>query len=421
MKFDIIVAHPDQQHSYKLAAALKKTGNLYKYTTTVYYKKNSWTYLLSKFLRGNSKKKAENRQTSELSSEDIVLFCERRALFKLLCQNTSSLNVFYNKMRYNVADCFAKKVAKFAKKHRVQAVITYDDCSPLLFRYLKKYSPNIVRILDVSAASREYMKNVFIEDTHKAQEFATKLITETPNIWNDGLLERCKEEIRLADYYLVPSEFVSTSLIACGVSEERIFYCPYGVDVDTFKNKTYTNTFEHALRLIYVGGVTEYKGMYYLLEAISRFPKESVQLTVIGDASNHPETLDKYRKRVDFKGRVLHSEISKELKKHDVFIFPSLGDSFSFACLEAASSGLPLIVSENTGMKDFMTDGVEGFIVPIQSTDSIAEKIRWFLDNPEKICVMGANARKMAESVTWDKYDEKINNSIMEIINRQAR
>lgn len=47
----VLVAHPAQQHSYRLAIALAQSGKLFKYVTTVYHKKKSLTALVAKLLQ----------------------------------------------------------------------------------------------------------------------------------------------------------------------------------------------------------------------------------------------------------------------------------------------------------------------------------------------------------------------------------
>ena len=54
----IIVAHPEQQHSYRLATALEKQGILQSYITTVYYNKYNLTWLASRILSGALKTRA---------------------------------------------------------------------------------------------------------------------------------------------------------------------------------------------------------------------------------------------------------------------------------------------------------------------------------------------------------------------------
>ena len=58
----VIVAHPGKQHSFQTATAFKKSGDLYKYITTVYNKPHTWTRLLTKIAKGDLQKK--NKRTA---------------------------------------------------------------------------------------------------------------------------------------------------------------------------------------------------------------------------------------------------------------------------------------------------------------------------------------------------------------------
>lgn len=96
------------------------------------------------------------------------------------------------------------------------------------------------------------------------------------------------------------------------------------------------------------------------------------------------------------------------LSEADVFVFPSLGEGMSLSVLEAAACGLPLIISENSGISEKITDGKEGFLIKIQSVDDIVEKVMWFVDHPNNIPEMGYAARRMAENYTWQRYYETV-------------
>ena len=96
-------------------------------------------------------------------------------------------------------------------------------------------------------------------------------------------------------------------------------------------------------------------------------------------------------------------------------IFPSLSDGFGFAGIEAMAMGCPLVCSENTGIADMITDGSNGFVIPIQSKKAIYDKMMWFINNRSKIESMGINAKFTVEKYTWENYDNNIK-KILEII-----
>ncbi len=419
----ILVAHPAQQHSYRLAAALKKVGMLDKYATTVYYKTFSLTSFFSVFLRGKYRIKAKSRKCLDLSNKDVLQFCEWEGLLKLLALNTRFLKKEYRKIKYYTADAFAAKTARYVFRKRADAVITYDDTSPLLFEKLAVKSPDTLRILDMSAASILYMRHIYEKDFEKMPDFSERLKRERAICWDSAIIDRAKREIIASQYFIVPSEFAAYSLMFSGIKKEKIFYCPYGVNIDEFQQKEYEDDLQSESRVIefiYVGGVKELKGIAYLFEAFSKISTTIARLTVVGNYSlSDPDTLP-YAKKVNFTGSVLHSEIPRLLRKSDVFIMPSLGDSFCLAALEAAACGLPIIVTENTGVRDLITDGENGFIVPIQSVDALTDKINYFIENPDQIQIMGMNARRTAEQYTWDRYSENVVKVIENIIQTEG-
>lgn len=399
----IIVSHPEQQHSFKLATALKEKGYLNKYITTVYYKPKNLTFYVSKILKGDQKIKAESRHCDDLENQDVVQFSEFLGILKLFVMRYSFTRHFYERFRDFTADIFARKVATYAVKNNVDAVVTYDTCSPVLFEILKKKAPHIDRIMDMSAANLLYMRQIYDYDIEITPSFADQLKKEKLIVWNERSLRRVKKEITDTQYFLVPSDFVKRSLSFSGVTDEQMLYVPYGVDVDKFTPKHYKTIESRPIEFIYVGGVNEFKGISYLLEAFKTIPSNEARLTIVGGYSflNRNNWISD---NIRFTGKVLHDEVAKLLKEADVFVFPSLGDSYSLAAMEAAACGLPLIVTENTGMSDQMVDGQEGFVIPIQSVEAIKEKVTWFISNKDAIIQMGINARKMAERNTWDRY-----------------
>ena len=406
----VLIAHPAQQHSYRLAIALKKAGMLDKYITTVYYKNRSLTYFVSKFLKGSLKIKAENRHCTYIDDNEVIQYCEGEGLLKLVALNTRFLKNKYDQIKYNTADRFAKKVAKYAIKHHVDAVVTYDDCSPLLFEELQKKAPNILRILDMSAANILYMRNIYERDMDIVPSFANRLRKERSICWNPNIINRAEREIKATQKFLVPSNFVAKSLEFSGVKTEQIILCPYGVDVSQFSMKKFDeNQFIHTrpIRFIYVGGVKELKGIAYLFDAFMEIPTDDAILTVVGSYCSSDDDIKPYLERIRFTGNILHDEVANELKNSDVFVFASLGEGLSLSTLEAAACGLPLIVTENSGVNDGISDK-EGFVIPIQSKDAIKEKVLWFINHPEKIYPMGEAARKFALLYSWDAYYERI-------------
>jgi glycosyltransferase involved in cell wall biosynthesis len=85
--------------------------------------------------------------------------------------------------------------------------------------------------------------------------------------------------------------------------------------------------------------------------------------------------------------------------------------------LEAMACGIPLITTVNAGSSDIVTDGVEGFIVPIRDVEALKEKLEWCYCHPLELAEMGRAARQKAEQLTWDLYRQRLASRVQEFLN----
>ena len=70
------------------------------------------------------------------------------------------------------------------------------------------------------------------------------------------------------------------------------------------------------------------------------------------------------------------------LQKADVFVHPSYEDGFGYAPMEALACGVPVVVTEDTGMKEYVREGVNGFVVPTGSVDAIVAALENLVRSP---------------------------------------
>lgn len=413
-KNKIIVAHPGQQHSYQTATGLKQNNQLYKYITTVYNKKNSLTNRICKFLPGDVKKRALNRNCSNLEDNDVLQICEIDGLILLFLQRIDKRKKIYDKWALHITKKFGIKVAKYAVKNKVDAIIVYDTQGAYIGRYLKKVNSKIKLIMDISAANLDYMKKIYTKDFEICPNFKEKLLFERGYLWDDKVMNPLREELLYPIAFLVGSTFVKESLKYVGIDENKIYICPYGSNFSIKKEKEFVNY--EPLKLIYVGNVTAMKGVYYLLESLMRFDEDEVTLTLIGNYDNSNGEFNKYLSRVNFVGAVPHSEVEDYLNKADIFIMPSLGEGFNLSVIEALSLGLPCIISKNSGVNDFIIEKENGLLFEIQNIEEIINCIQWVLDNRTLLPKMSNKALETAKILTWDNYYRHLSKIIVDVL-----
>ena len=126
--------------------------------------------------------------------------------------------------------------------------------------------------------------------------------------------------------------------------------------------------------------------------------------------------LDRELGRVRYIPSCSHREVLAEMASHDVFVFPSLFEGFGLVLLEAMAMGLPIITTPHTAGPDLITDGVEGFIVPIRSSAAIAEKLDELRRDPARRAAMSEQARVRARQFTWENYGRTLAESVSNLV-----
>lgn len=96
-----------------------------------------------------------------------------------------------------------------------------------------------------------------------------------------------------------------------------------------------------------------------------------------------------------------------------VYVLPSYREGTPRTVLEAMAMGRPIITTDTQGCRETVEDGVNGFLVPVQDSDAVAERIMWFIEHPEAMASMGQASRTYAEV----KFDvRKVNERMLRIM-----
>ena len=106
----------------------------------------------------------------------------------------------------------------------------------------------------------------------------------------------------------------------------------------------------------------------------------------------------------EIRGWIAGAEKEAWMRQTNVFILPSRNEGLPMAMLEAMAWGKALIVSPVGGIPEYVTDGVEGFLVPPDDIDAIADAIRKLAENPELRMQMGMAARTRVEPLDIQNY-----------------
>ena len=162
--------------------------------------------------------------------------------------------------------------------------------------------------------------------------------------------------------------------------------------------------------VLYVGRLAPKKGVEYLIEAVSEL---ETTLTVVGDGSER-ERLERLASGMDgtvrFEGEVPPESVSRYYSSAAVFVLPSVeGEGMPNVVLEAMSWGLPVVVTESGALPSLITDGENGYTVPMRDPEALTDRIEHLLSNERKRQTLGTNARSyVQENHSWSALVESL-------------
>ncbi len=231
-----------------------------------------------------------------------------------------------------------------------------------------------------------------------------------PRETTEGLLayaDRQRRELELADLVLVPSTFAKECLVRAGADPAKLAVLPLA-----FGTKNGTSPVRERrdgpLRVLFAARQALLKGLPDLVEAFKLLPKSHFIGRVVGINRLPKAVQSQWPCNLELVGEVNRKDMAQHYHWADVFVFPTVCDTFGFVILEAMSFGLPVISTPNCAASDIIRDKQDGFIVPVRSPDAIADKLTWFRESAQNCLEMGRNAYERAKEYTLDRYRERL-------------
>lgn len=407
----VIVAHPGggQMRSYEAAVGLQQAGLLQTYIAGFYFRPESaGGRILRAFLDSKGTRwgrKLGGRFHPELRPERVLSFPTADLIHLTLVQ-VLGLGYLAN---YTVPwrnKWFCTRVDRTLGRTGPTAVVCYDSCALEAFRRAKPLG--VCCVLDQCTAHIKTGLRLLREERELHPEFADSLPVDVPEWW----VERCCQELDLADAVLISSDYGRQTLVDNGVSARKVFVIPYAAEISRFQPLAPGP--DEPFRVLFVGRITQRKGIKYVLEAFRQLKLPNAELILIGGIAGSGKGLEPYRACFTHIPSVPYPELHRYFQRTSIFILPSLHDSGVLAIHEALASGLPVIATPNCG--SVVRDGLEGFIVPIRDVEALKEKILLLYENRELREEMSHRARLRAEEFTWAAYRQRLARVMSELL-----
>ena len=158
---------------------------------------------------------------------------------------------------------------------------------------------------------------------------------------------------------------------------------------------------ESHTRIISIGSLIWVKGYEYALMAIRELLNrgQKIEYLIIGEGHEHQRILYTIcdlglEKHVQLLGKRSPQEVCQLLQKSDIYLLSSLSEGISNAALEAMACGLPIVTTDCGGMEEAVTDGVEGYVVPVRNPQRMAQALEALVCDNSLRAKMGVAARQ---------------------------
>lgn len=170
-----------------------------------------------------------------------------------------------------------------------------------------------------------------------------------------------------------------------------------------------------------IGWVYEGKAQDIFIKAIEKMNYgDMAEFWIIGNIGND-EYCNSIKKAAEqnpvikIMGMLKREEIYNVFPKIDVVVCPSREDCLPIVMTEAMMFGKICIASEGTGTADFITEGENGFVVPVEDVQALSKKMEWVIENKTQLGHIGKNARKTYEQYfSMEVFGDNLEKALLE-------
>jgi colanic acid/amylovoran biosynthesis glycosyltransferase len=215
----------------------------------------------------------------------------------------------------------------------------------------------------------------------------------------EGYVQALRTSLHQATAVHCVSFDIQQSVIGLGANPDRCRIIRPAVDPDFFSPPAHPPD-NQRFSLISTGSLIWRKSYETMLTALKHLVAAGIdaELHIIGEGPERQLILFTIhdlglQNRVTLHGHLAPTAVRDQLRAADVFVLSSLSEGIANAALEAMSCGLPVVTSDCGGMREAVTDGVEGFIVPLRDPQAMAEALHKLSDDSTLRARMGATAR----------------------------
>ena len=402
----IIFSHPTGNANVRAAAkGLLNTELLHEFYTTIATFPGSKLDMISSFpplaeLRRRTFDSELQQKTRTWPWIEMGRLIASKAGIHSLIRNEKAL-LSIDEVYKNLDKRVASKISSIAKG-QIDAIYGYEDGSYYSFKQAKK--KGLKCLYDLPIGYWRAARHILQKEHGRWPDWISTL----PGLSDsEEKLARKDEELRLADHIFVASSFTAKTLRDFPGTLATVQVIPYGFPPVNQINNTHSSIANRRLKILFVGGLSQRKGIADLFAAVEKLSTHA-ELTVVGRKSTENcKALDAGLKKHKWIPSLPHDQILDLMRQHDVFIFPSLFEGFGLVITEAMSQGTPVITTDRTAGPDIIKNGENGYVCR-PDPEEIGSQIDMLFMNKKRCRELGEAGYTIANKISWDFVLERL-------------
>jgi glycosyltransferase involved in cell wall biosynthesis len=401
-----IVSQVGARQHYATPRAFQLRGELGMFYT------DSWSGrardLLRKFpgrIKGLADRYTPDVPNDKVTARNLMSVWEQATFnFRVPVQNTVSL---HNEWRRE-GEQFAKWVNRKMSRHPANpATDAFYGCKSACLETLQLLGrQGVFTLVDQADPSR--VEEELVKAEREKWPGWELLEGAMPQSYHD----RCAAEWAAADVVLVYSDWTKEAIVSLGVAADKVIVVPLAFEPPSAAvTDAAPKSGGDRLTVLYLGAVMLRKGIQYLAEAARQLQDLPIDFVVGGILRISDGALKSFPPNMKYIGRVFRNDIAKAYQSADLFVLPTISDSFAITQVEAMYNGLPVIATPRCG--SVVAEGIDGMIVPAGDSSALAAAIAKLAGDRTLLSSMSEKAKKKAAAFTLENYARQVDDEVI--------
>lgn len=282
---------------------------------------------------------------------------------------------------------------------------------------LEAYAPNVIHVSSPDVLGHKAIRYAEAHNIPVVASFHTRFETYL-RYYGLGFLEGALLGVQRRFYNRCDAVYAPSESMAEFLREQKMGHdiriWTRGIDQSIFNPTHRDMAWRRSIGLVddvpvigFFGRLVLEKGLDIVSDTIALLEKQGVphQLLIVGEGPARQMVASKHPNAV-FTGHLMREELGRAVASMDLFLFPSITETFGNVTLEAMACGLPVVAANATGSRDIISDGVDGRLIEPGNVKAFASAVRAYCEDDDLRRKAGAAGFEKSRAYSWDAVNQ---------------